>query len=141
MNKTSIGILILIIITTVTYITTGCNKDSSPKVTEYTIKIDSVQYADTISEGDIFTVDLYGKVGDNDCYEFKEILDTIEPGIITLELIGIHTFRDNCIDGIIYMSPATERVNGLTAGVWTLRIKQPEGTTPLGGTFFVKSNP
>jgi hypothetical protein len=140
MNKTSYVIIILILIVTISYFNTGCKKseDNSPNVTEYTIKVDSVHHPDTIDAGGIFSVDLYGKVGDNDCYAFKEIQDTIETGLITLELIGTHTDRENCNDGIIYMSPATANINGLTTGDWTLRITQPAGTSPLENTFFVK---
>jgi hypothetical protein len=139
MNKTSYGILILILITTITYFSAGCNKkDDTPSPVQFTIKVDSIHHADTIHVGETFDIDCFGKVGDNDCYEFQEIKDTINTGTITLELIGKHTFRENCAGGIIYMSPATARISGLTAGDWTITINQPEGVTPIESKVFVE---
>lgn len=139
MKKTSYGIMIIILFATITYWGAGCNKkDDKPPPVEYTIKVDSIHFADTINAGDIFKVELYGKVGDNDCYAFKEIRDTIDAGSVTLELIGTHTFNENCNDGIIYMNPATASISGLTAGDWMLTITQPEGTSPIENEFFVK---
>jgi len=138
MNKTSYGILILILITTITYFSAGCNKDTSPVVTEYTIKVDSIHHADTINEGDDFNIDFFGEIGENDCYEFMEYRPTYDTDKISIELIGKHTARGNCIDGIIYMNPYTLSISNITAGTWTLRIQQPEGTTPIQSKFFVK---
>jgi len=138
MNKTIFGTLILI--STITYFNSGCNKseDNSPTVSEYTIKVDSIQHADTINVGDILEIACFGKIGDNDCYEFQEIKDSINTGKITLELIGKHTFRDNCGGGIIYMNPLTEHISGLTAGDWTITINQSEGVTPIESKVFVE---
>lgn len=136
MNKTSIAILTFLLIGIVAYFSTGCKKDA-PAETEYTIKIDSVQHTDTINVGDVFDVSFFGKIGDNDCYEFLRFEPTFGVNLIEIKGIGKHTARDDCKGGEQYLS-AGVGFTDLTAGDWTLKVLQPDGTTPLESTVNVK---
>ena len=138
MNKTSILIISAIILSSIIYLSTGCKKDDTPKVTEFTILVDSVQHADTLNNGDDFKIDFYGKIGDNDCYTFSKVEHAIDINLIEVRLIGTHTDRNDCIDGVQYMNPATVTFNNIPSGDWTLRVNQPEGQTPLESKVFVK---
>jgi len=138
MNKTSILIISALILSSIIYLSSGCKKDEAPAVTEFTILVDSVQHADTIIEGEAFKVDFYGKVGDNDCYDFSKVEHAFDVKLIEVRLIGTHTARTDCVDGIQYMNPASVNFSNLPPGDWTFRVNQPEGQAPLESSFFVK---
>lgn len=138
MNKTSLTVLIALLILVVANAITGCKKDDSPTVTEFTIKVDSVQHADTINAGDAFKIDFFGKIGDTDCYEFFKIENAFDVNLIEVKLIGKHTERDNCNNEVQYLNPGSINFNNIPVGDYTLRINQPEGLSPLDSEFVVK---
>lgn len=138
MNKTGLTILSAMLIGTLVYFSSGCKKEDSPQVTEFTIKVDSTHHADTISVGDAFQIDFYGKVGDNDCYEFFEVEHAFDVNLIEVRLKGKHTERDNCVDGLVYLNPAEISFNGIPEGTYTLQVNQPEGQAPMESEFVVK---
>lgn len=135
MNKISFAILTAVFIGVIAYFSTGCKK--SPTVTEYTIKVDSVQHADTINLGATFEVLFYAKIGDNDCYEFARFDPVFGMNLIEVTLIGKHTDRSDCVDGARYLNPGAVGFTDLSQGDWTLKVIEPEGV-PLESTVYVK---
>ena len=138
MNKISIVTLIGLIIFFAILINTGCKKDDTPAVTEFTIKIDSIQHADTILATNNLEVGFYGLVGTSDCYEFLKINNEFDVNKIEVELIGQHTARDDCNPGNQYMNPVTITYSDLTVGTWTIHVIQPEGQQPMESTVVVE---
>lgn len=138
MNKTSLTVLIALLILVVANAITGCKKDDSPTVTEFTVKVDSVQHADTINAGEDFAVNFFGKIGNTDCYEFYKVENTFDVDLIEIELIGKHTERDNCNNEIQLLQPGQVVFNDVPVGDYTLRVNQPEGIAPVESDFVVK---
>lgn len=136
MNKLSyfvLGALSLIILLS---LNTGCKKD--PAVSEFVIATDSVVHADTISSGDQFNIEFYGKVGDNNCYEFLKIDPAFGADFIEISLIGQFTDRNDCSGNPVYMNPVAAGFTDMTPGLWTIKVLQPDGKPTQESTVFVE---
>lgn len=137
MSKT-LTIALILILSSVIYLSSGCKKDSDPDVRKFIMAVDSVQHADTITFGEIFEIKFYGVIGPNDCYEF----DRFEPafGLDNMEftLYAKETKRDDCAGAGQYLNGGGVGITDVTAGEWSITVKQPEGVAPLVSTVFVK---
>jgi hypothetical protein len=130
------SMLILIV-----YLSTGCKKDEDTN-TEFRIQVDSLKMPDTITVGDVLSVDFYGLVGDNSCYNFSRF-NQLQSGAadpansMRMELLGIFQDNGNCQAQDVYMNPVTANITGIVAGDFALLVVQPNGSV-MTGTCHVK---
>ncbi|NOX87365.1 MAG: hypothetical protein GXO86_15640 [Chlorobi bacterium] len=137
MNKIAIALILAIPALTIIFSTGGCKKDNSPTVTEYTIPIDSIQHADTITEGDDLAIKFYGKVGTTSCEDFGRFDVSFEQTVIDITTVGIKTDNGNCTPEVKYMNGSTLTISSVPAGNITIRVEQPSGN-PLESAVVVK---
>jgi len=114
----------------------GCKKDDDTR--EYIIKVDSITHADTIAAADGFEVHFYGKIGDNDCFEFSRFLNGYGLSEINVTVYGLETLRDDCQGGPVMLNGKGAIYFDMTPGDWTIRVLQPEGVTPIESSVFVR---
>ncbi len=137
MKKLAIALILAIPVLTIVFSTGGCKKDNSPTVTEYTIPIDSIQHADTITEGENLDIKFYGKVGTTSCEDFGRFDVNFEQTVIDITTVGIKTDDGNCTPEIKYMNGSTLSISNVPTGNIIIRVEQPSGS-PLESTVFVK---
>lgn len=136
--KSRIIISILFAFSLVAIMNQGCKKDDTPDTREYIIKVDSIVHLDTINAVDLFEVNFYGKVGDNDCFEFTKFSPAFGADFINITLYGTETIRNDCAGGPVYLDGQGASFSDLTAGMWTLNVFQPDGIPPIESTVYVK---
>lgn len=136
--KSRIIISILFAFSLVAIMNQGCKKDDTPDTSEYIIKVDSIVHLDTINALDLFEVNFYGKVGDNDCFEFTKFSPAFGADFINITLYGTETIKNDCAGGPVYLDGQGASFSDLTAGMWTLNVFQPYGIPPIESTVYVK---
>jgi hypothetical protein len=136
--KSRFIISILVIIGVIMISNQGCNKDDSPDTVEYIIKVDSIVHPDTINSSDLFEVNFYGKVGDNDCFEFTKFSPAFGADFINVTLYGTETIKNDCAGGPVYLNGQGASFADMTPGEWTLNVFQPEGVPPIESKVYVK---
>jgi hypothetical protein len=131
-------ISILFIAGIIAFTSQGCNKEDTPDTKDFIIKVDSVSHADTINSADAFEVLFYGKIGNNNCFTFKEFAPAFGADFINVTLYGTETIRNDCSGGPVYLDGKVAAFTDMTAGEWTLYVLQPEGITPIESKVYVK---
>ncbi len=137
MNKLAITLILAIPVLSIVFSTGGCKKDDSPTVTEYLITIDSIQHADTITEGDGLNIKFYGVAGTTTCEDFGRFDVNFEQSVIDIKTIGIKTDNGNCTPEIKYLNGSTLSISNIPVGSITIRVQQPSGN-PLESAVVVK---
>jgi hypothetical protein len=136
--KSSFIISILVIIGVIMISNQGCKKDDSPNTKDFIIKVDSIQHADTIFSTDLFEVDFFGKIGDNDCFAFSQFSPAFGADFINITVYGTETIKNDCAGGPVYLNGQGASFSDMTPGEWTLNIFQPEGVSPIESKVYVK---
>ena len=131
-------IALILILSSVIYLSSGCKKNSDPDVREFVMTIDSVQHADTIPLGEIFEIKFFGVIGPNDCYEFSKYEPAFGLDNMEFTLYAKETKRDDCGGAGQYLNGGGVGITDVTAGEWSITVIQPEGVAPLVSTVFVK---
>lgn len=116
----------------------GCKKDDTPETRDFIIKVDSISHSDTISSADAFEVLFYGKVGDNNCFTFKEFQPAFGADFINITLYGTETIKNDCSGDPVYLNGQGAAFTDLTPGEWTLNVLQPSGITPIVSKVYVE---
>jgi len=137
MNKL-VTITIVLILSSVVYLTSGCKKDNEPDSVEYVIKVDSIVHPDTIKVGEKLEVYFYGVVGPNDCYEFLRFVPGFGPNAINFTLYGLQTLRSDCEGDPIYMNGGGVALQDMTVGDWSIQVNQPDGVQPIMSSVYVR---
>ena len=130
MNKTTTIILVLIIGSFI-YFSTGCKKDNEPETVESIMLVDSIQHLDTIKSGEVFEVLFYGPIGPNNCYSFSRFVPAFGLDAMNFTLYSLETKRDDCEGGEVYLNGQGVGITDMTPGVWSIQVNQPEGNAPI----------
>ena len=136
--KSKIIILILAIAGIFLIANQGCKKDDTPETRDFIIQVDSISHPDTISSADAFEVLFYGKIGDNNCFAFKEFQPAFGADFINITLYGTETIKNDCLEGMVYLDGKGAAFTDMTQGEWTLNVLQPNGITPIESKVYVK---
>jgi hypothetical protein len=136
--KSRIIISILFIASIILFSSQGCKKDDDPDTIEFIIKVDSISHADTINSTDLFEVDFFGKIGDNECFQFSEFSPAFGADFINITTYGTETIRNDCEGGPVYLDGKGASFSDMTPGEWTLNILQPAGIDPIVSKVYVK---
>ncbi len=137
MNK-KITFVLILILSSVIYLSSGCKKDSNTDVREFKMAIDSTQHADTIALGEIFEIKFFGVLGPNDCYEYARHESAFGLDIMEFTLYAKEIKRDDCGGGGRYLNGGSLSITELTVGEWSIKVNQPEGIAPLNSKVFIK---
>ena len=136
--KSNIIISVLLIAGVILISNQGCKKDDSPDTIDFIIKVDSISHADTIFSTDLFEVDFYGKIGDNECFTFSSFLPAFGADFINVTVYGTETIRNDCAGGPVYLDGKGASFSEMTPGEWTLNVLQPAGIAPIVSKVYVK---
>jgi len=136
--KINLIISILIITGIIVFTSQGCKKDNSPETKDFIINVDSIVHADTIDSTAVLEVFFYGKIGDNECFAFKEFTPVFGLNKITVTVVGEETLKNDCSGGPVYLDGKGVGFYDLTKGNWTINVIEPEGGTPIESDFYVK---
>jgi len=136
--KSKIIISVLVIAGFFLILNQGCKKDDTPETRDFIILVDSISHADTISSADAFEVLFYGKVGENDCFAFKEFQPAFGADFINITLYGTETIRNDCSGGPVFLNGQGAAFTDLTPGEWTLNVLQPSGITSIVSKVYVE---
>jgi len=136
--KLKIILSVLMILGLVVVTIQGCKKDDTPDTHDFIIKVDSITHADTINSSDLFEVQFYGKIGDNDCFEFLEFRPAFGADFINVTVYGSETIKNDCGGGPVYLDGKGASFSEMTPGEWTLNVFQPAGIAPIESKVFVK---
>jgi hypothetical protein len=136
--KSRFIISILFITGIIAFTSQGCNKEDRPDTKDFIIKVDSISHADTINSGDEFEVLFYGKIGDNNCFAFKEFAPAFGADFINVTLYGTETIKNDCSGSPVYVDGNIAAFYDMTPGEWTLYVLQPDGITPIESIVYVK---
>ena len=135
--KSKIIVSILFIISIILISSQGC-KNNDPDTVQFIIKVDSVSHADTINSTDLFEVEFFGKIGDNECFQFSEFYPAFGADFINITVYGTETIKNDCGGGPVYLDGNAAGFSDMTQGEWTLNVLQPAGVAPLSSTVYVK---
>ncbi len=134
--KQRLLISLLVIIGLIAISGQGCNKEDD--TISYIIKVDSITHADTIVAADGFEVRFYGKIGDNDCYEFLKFDNGFGPQEINVTVYGLETIRNDCQGGPVMLNGKGAIYFDMTSGDWTIRVHQPDGVSYIESSVYVR---
>lgn len=137
MNKT-ILILLVVAISAITYMSSGCKKDNTPEKVEYIMQIDSILHADTITLGEVFEVYFFGPIGPNNCYDFLRFTPEFGLNQMAFTLYGVEEKRDDCAGSEKYMNGQGAGLTDMTQGEWEITVFQPAGVDTIRSSVFVK---
>jgi len=136
--KSKIIISILFVASIIIFSSQGCKKNDEPDTVQFTIKVDSISHADTINSTDLFEVDFFGKIGDNECFQFSEFSPAFGADFINITVYGTETIRNDCGGGPVYLDGRGASFSDMTQGEWTINIFQPTGIAPITSKVYVK---
>ena len=106
--------------------TVGCS--TAPDRTEFVIRVDSVQSPGAVSGGAPFTVKVFGYVGSNLCYRFKEFRVARTPGAADVTVVGwTPEGTDNCYQLVAHLGGEPLVISPPVTDPFDLRIHQPDG--------------
>jgi hypothetical protein len=136
--KSKIIISILFIASIILFSSQGCKKDDDPDTVQFTIKVDSISHPDTINSNDLFEVDFFGKIGDNECFQFSEFSPAFGADFINITVYGAETIRNDCAGGPVYLDGRGASFSDMTQGEWSINVFQPAGVAPIVSKVYVK---
>ena len=136
--KSSIIISVLLITSIILFSSLGCKKNDDPDTVQFIIKVDSISHADTINSTDLLEVDFFGKIGDNECFQFSEFSPAFGADFINITVYGTETIRNDCGGGPVYLDGKGASFSDMTQGEWTINVFQPAGVTPIISKVYVK---
>ena len=137
MSKT-LTIGLILIMSSVIYLSSGCSKNNDPEVREFQMTVDSIQHADTIALGEVLEIKFFGVIGPNDCYEFSRYDPAFGLDNMEFTLYAKETKRDDCAGSGQYLNGAGIGITDATAGEWSITVLQPEGVAPLTSSIYVQ---
>jgi hypothetical protein len=140
--KKSVITVTVVVLSVLATLWSGCDNNNDPNTEEFIIQIDSVVHVDTINFGEILSINFYGEVGPDKCYAFKElvpeyIIISDTEGELTVTSFGLHTFKDICLTGEVYMNGSELAVSDIPAGNLVINAIQPDGTS-ISQNVFIK---
>jgi hypothetical protein len=112
-----------IVLALVTY-SSGCKKKASLG-SEYTIQIDSIKHADTITVGETLEIKFYGLVGETNCYSFYKFNINFDQDKINVTAIGLNSESEDCKDGNVILDGESASIYSLPEGHYTIIVNQP----------------
>ena len=134
----SLTIVLVLILSSVIYFSTGCKKDNEPQTVEYVMQVDSAVHADTIKVGEKFEIYFYGPIGPNNCYSFLRFEPGFGVNAMNFTLYGSQIVSDTC-GGTPprYLDGGGVAIDDMTVGEWTILVNQPAGVTQLNSKVIV----
>ena len=103
----------------------GCNP-SGTEPREFVIQIDSIRTPSAVSGGTAFQAFLFGPVGPDGCYRFKEFRVTRGPGEADITVVGEST-SGMCTAMPVYLKGQPLTVDPPITAPFTFRVRQPTG--------------
>ena len=142
MKKTAITVII-VVLSVLTTLWSGCDNDNGPDTEWFIIHIDSIVHVDTITFGEILSIKFYGVIGPDGCYAFDRLspeyiqIDATT-GELTTTAFGIRTFEDVCPQDSVYMNGSELLVSDIPLGNLEIKAMQPDGTSTITQYVFIK---
>lgn len=102
----------------------NCNKE---KVTDFIIELDRMEVQDTVIRPDTINITVYGTIGPNDCYKYKDTELEQQDTVITLTFRGEKTEGKN-----VACKTGEQKLNGTlglmieSAGTYIIKARQPD---------------
>lgn len=125
--------VILIINLMTAFIILSCGPTHPDETIEYIrVKVDSVGIPTGIlHQTDTLVINFYGVIGNDECYSFSHYQGSFTLSEADLTVWGIHkeTTSGKCAQIIVYLDGRQFRIFPIKAGLYSLRIHQPDGST------------
>ncbi len=136
--KKTLTFAIIVLMASVIYLSSGCDKNKDPEVVEFMMAVDSISHPDTIPLGEVLEIRFYGVIGPNDCFEFSRFEPGFGDNLMEFTLYAKEIKRDDCKGAGQYLNGGGVGITDATAGEWEITVNQPEGIAPITSTVFVE---
>lgn len=115
----------------VVLIAASCGDSLLPGTTEFVIHIDSVTGPTAVSGGVAFESRLWGPVGPDGCWSFKELRTTRVPAQVDVTVIGQHVQDAGiaCTEMPVGLNGVVLRVDPIIPSSFSIVVHQPDGST------------
>ena len=116
---------ILILIFVLGILLIFCSKEDKDEEF-FKIRVDNVEYPESIARGDTITFRLFGTIGTNGCYSFSHFEESKGELFVELTVWGKRTQAYVCTEVMVYLNKEYS-VLADKRGTFILRINQPDG--------------
>ncbi|RLD36149.1 MAG: hypothetical protein DRI73_01185 [Bacteroidetes bacterium] len=104
----------------------NCKKKDTE--TQFVIKVDSIQLADTVEVGTALRIKFFGTIGPNGCYSFSHDETDFIQTTVSIKLWGKNSGAGNCPAVVVKLDGMYMDVNFNSSGTYTIQIVQPDNS-------------
>lgn len=121
-NRIFIAVLFLLL----SFSLINCKKKDTE--TQFVIKVDSIQLADTVEVGTALRIEFFGTIGPNGCYSFSHDETDFVQTTVSIKLWGKNSGANDCPDVEVTLDGMYMDVNFNSSGTYTIQIIQPDNS-------------
>jgi hypothetical protein len=107
----------------------SCSLSVPPARTDFIVQVDSVTGPTAVSGGVAFESRLWGPIGPNGCYSFKELRTTRVPNRVDVTVIGEVVHAETCTQQPVALDGVVLRAEPIIPNSFMIVVHQPDGST------------
>ena len=129
MKRTQVRLFTMVLLLLLSLTLFNCKKKDTE--TQFVIKVDSIQLADTVEVGTALRIEFFGTIGPNGCYSFSHDETDFVQTTVSIKLWGKNSGAGDCPAVIVKLDGMYMDVNFNSSGTYTIQIVQPDNSKLL----------
>ncbi len=114
---------------TLSFLIISCSTEPDTKNDQFLVKVDSIEFSNSITLGDTLYISFYGTIGNNGGYWFERFENTIQDKNIDLKVWGKYKIAGAQADVMVYLEGRKFNFVPIIKGDHKIIVHQPDGTT------------